>query len=112
MDHAERLTLLAMSDPAHGERCLSGLAGSEALDPKTRSLVRLAAMMAVGGAVPSYGALADAAISSGARPAEIVDVLESIVPVIGLPCAVAAAHRVSLALGYDTETDWDRRLEI
>jgi alkylhydroperoxidase/carboxymuconolactone decarboxylase family protein YurZ len=111
MDHTDRLTLLAMNDEAHGTRCLGGVDGSEALDPRTRSLVRLAALMGVGGAVPSYGAMADAALSAGATPVEIVDVLESVVPVVGLPNAVAAAHKVALALGYDTDCEWDQRLE-
>ena len=111
VDHTDRLTLLAVSDAAHANRCLSGADTSETLDPKTRSLVRLAAMMAVGGAVPSYGALADSALSEGASPVEIVDALESIVPVVGLPCAVAAAHGIARALGYDIDCAWDQGLE-
>jgi 4-carboxymuconolactone decarboxylase len=39
------------------------------------ALVRLAGLIAVGGAVPSYGAQADAAVDAGATAAEIVDVL-------------------------------------
>jgi alkylhydroperoxidase/carboxymuconolactone decarboxylase family protein YurZ len=103
MDHTERLTLLAVSDAVHSEHLLSGHDHSGPLDPKTRALVRLAAVMAVGGPVPSYGAMSDSAIGAGASPAEMVDVLESIVPMIGLPGAAAAAHRLALALGYDAE---------
>ena len=73
------------------------------LDPKTLALTRIAALIAVGGAIPSYGALADAAVDAGATAAEIVDVLVGIVPVVGLPCVVAAAPNLALALGYDTD---------
>ena len=73
------------------------------LDPKTLELVRLAALVAVGGAVPSYGAQADSAVSAGATAAEIVDVLVGVIPVVGLPCVVAAAPKLALALGYDLD---------
>ena len=62
MDHIETLRRLAISD----ERILDKLACAApddgdalepdgALDPRTLALVRLAALAAVGGAVPSYG---------------------------------------------------------
>ena len=73
------------------------------LDPRTQALVRLAALVAVGGAVPSYGAQADAAVDAGATAAEIVEVLVAVVPVVGLPCVVAAAPKLSLALGHDVD---------
>ncbi len=59
----------------------------EALDPKTFALVRLAALVAVGGAVPSYGACADAAVDAGASADEIVDVLVGILSVVGFPAS-------------------------
>ena len=74
-----------------------------ALDPKTLALVRLAALIAVGGAEPSYGAQADAAVTGGATAAEIVDVLIGVVPIVGKPVAVAAAPKLAMALGYDIE---------
>ena len=60
------------------------------LDARTLALVQLAALVAVGGEVPSYGAHADAAVGAGATSAEIVDVLVAIVPIVGLPRVVAA----------------------
>ena len=101
MDSGERLRRLAINDegPAlHG----ADVAGGE-LDAKTLALVRLAALVAVGGAVPSYSAHADAAVGAGASVGEIVDVLVGVVPVVGFPCVVAAAPRLALALGYDTD---------
>jgi 4-carboxymuconolactone decarboxylase len=73
------------------------------LDPRTLALVRLAALVAVGGAVPSYGAQTDAAVDAGATVDEIVDVLVGVIPVIGLPRVVAAAPKLALALGHDVE---------
>ena len=67
------------------------------------SLVHLAALVAVGGSVPSYGVHADAAVDAGASPAEIVAVLVGLVPVVGLPRVVAAASSMALALGYDPD---------
>jgi 4-carboxymuconolactone decarboxylase len=106
VDYTERLRRLAISDA-----CLVD-GGADAgvpallapiLDSRTQALVRLAALVAVGGAVPSYGAYSDAALNAGATAAEIVDVLFGVVPVIGLPRVVAAAPSLALALGYDTD---------
>ena len=86
-----------------------GEVDARALDSRTLELVRLAALVAVGGAVPSYGAQADAAVNAGATAAEIVDVLVGVVPVVGLPCAVAAAPKLALALGYDIDDALERQ---
>jgi 4-carboxymuconolactone decarboxylase len=98
----EQLRRLAINDARFGEVGVADV-DSRALDSKTMELVRIAALVAVGGAVPSYGAQADAAVSAGATAAEIVDVLVGVVPIVGLPCAVAAAPKLALALGYDIE---------
>ncbi len=109
MDYTERLRRLAIND-AHLGDIGAGAAGIEPgeLDPKTLTLVRLAALFAVGGAVPSYGAQADAALDVGASVAEIVDVLVAVIPIVGLPCVVAAAPKLAMALGYDTDEEWER----
>ena len=74
-----------------------------ALDPRTLALVRLAALVAVGGAVPSFGAQTDAAVSAGASDAEIVEVLLGVISVVGLPRVVAAAPKLAMALGYEID---------
>ena len=104
MDSGERLRRLAINDEGPAQHDVAGadVAGGE-LDAKTLALVRLAALVAVGGAVPSYSAHADAAVGAGASVGEIVDVLVGVVPVVGFPCVVAAAPRLALALGYDTD---------
>jgi len=105
LDHTEQLRRLALNDRGFAEQCLSGTgAGSACIDPKTLALARLAALVAVGGSGPSFGAHADAAVSAGASAAEIVEVLVGVVPTVGLPRAVAAAPKVSFALGYDIDS--------
>lgn len=104
VDYAERLRRLVINDACFAG---AGTGGTQVeprdLDPKTLALVRLAALVAVGGAVPSYGAHADAAVNAGATAAEIVDVLVGVIPVVGLPAVVATAPKLALALGYDTD---------
>jgi len=96
------LRLLTINDEHVSEEAVRR-AASPKLPPRTLALVRIAALVAVGGAVPSYGAEVDAAISAGASTDEIVEVLLDIVSVVGLPCVVAAAPNLALALGYDIE---------
>lgn len=110
MDHIEILRRLAISDEGILDKlvCTAQEHGDTpepdgALDPRTLALVRLAALAAVGGAVPSYGAQADAAVDAGASAAEMVDVLIAVLPVVGIPCVVAAAPKLALALGYDSD---------
>ena len=38
--------------------------------------------------------------------AEIVDVLIAVVPIVCLPYVAAAAPKLAMALGYDTEAGW------
>ena len=106
VDYPDRLRSLGFNDARFAEGSVQPVdADPLVLDPKTLELVRLAALVAVGGAVPSYGAQADAAVNAGATAAEIVDVLVGVIPVVGLPCVVAAAPKLALALGYDLDDD-------
>ncbi len=109
MDHTDWLRLLALNDTRLTEDLL-GSPGweSEALDPKTLALVHLAGLIAVGGQLPSYGTHADAALTAGASAAEIVAVMVSLVPMVGLPCVVAAAPNLAVALGYDADEIFER----
>ena len=102
LDYLEVLRLLAINDQHFADHCVTDL-GSARLDPKTLALVRIGALVAVGGAVPSYGAEADAAVSAGATAAEIVEVLLGVVSVVGRPHVVAAAPSLAMALGYDVD---------
>ena len=110
MDYTERLRRLAINDAHFAEEGAGGArAEPRELDPKTLALVRLAALVAVGGAVPSYGAHADAAVTAGATAAEIVDVLVGVIPIIGLPSVVATAPKLAMALGYDTDDAFEHQ---
>lgn len=103
MDHIELLRRLAISDASLGHDLVPTSVQPDQLDPKTVALVRLGALVAVTGAVASYGAQADAAVEQGATEAEIVDVLVAVVSITGLPCVVTAAPKLALALGYDID---------
>jgi alkylhydroperoxidase/carboxymuconolactone decarboxylase family protein YurZ len=106
LDYTDRLRCLAINLAINDTRCVEGVGGeveSRELDAKSLALVRLAALIAVGGAVASYGAHADAAVSAGATATEIVDTLIGVVPVVGMPRVVAAAPKLALALGFDVE---------
>jgi len=105
VDYLERLRRLAIND-AHLAEDLMGTSGAEegsALDPKTLTLVRLAALVAIRGAQPSFGALTDGAVEAGATADEIVDVLAAVAAVVGIPCVVTAAPKVAIALGHDAD---------
>jgi 4-carboxymuconolactone decarboxylase len=103
LDYLERLRCLAINDGRFAMVSVGGDAETPDLDQKTLALIRLGALIAAGGAaVPSYGALSDAALDAGATVAEIVDVLIGVIPVVGLPSVVAAAPNLAMALGYDT----------
>jgi 4-carboxymuconolactone decarboxylase len=104
VDYTNVLRSLAIEDPTLATHLAERDETAPAvLDPKTVALARLAALVAIGGAVPTYSALTDAAIGLGATPDEIVEVLVAIVPTVGLPRAVSAAPQVAMALGYDVE---------
>jgi 4-carboxymuconolactone decarboxylase len=108
LDYTDLLRRLSLHDERFVAEVLCG-AGPRTvrpdpiLDPRTQALVRLAALVAVGGAVPSYGALADAAVDAGATTAEIVEVLVAVIPVVGLPSVAEAAPKLALALGHDVD---------
>jgi len=102
--YRDRLRQLAVSDAL-----LSDIPPASAVtghaDAKTLALARLAALIAIGAADPSFGEQADAAVSAGADADEIVDVLVGVAAVVGTPRVVAAAPQIALALGYDIDDD-------
>lgn len=104
MDYTDHLRLLALNDTGYVERLAQDCDYAVAeLDAKVLALARLGALIAAGAAVPSYCAETDRALDAGATPAEVVGVLLGVASVVGMPCIVAAAPNLALALGYDTE---------
>jgi 4-carboxymuconolactone decarboxylase len=103
-DHEETLLRLAIRD----DTFVGGLLASDdanlaasGQDAKTHALVRLAALVSVDAATPSYLASIDAARASGATDAEIVGTLVSLIPIVGVARVVSAAPKLGLALGFD-----------
>jgi alkylhydroperoxidase/carboxymuconolactone decarboxylase family protein YurZ len=111
MDYTDRLRRLALNDSSVVLEFVDEVgADRKDLDPKTLALIRLGALVAVNGAVPSYGTQVDAALSAGATADEIVAVLFGVVPIAGLPRVVSAAPRLAMALGLDVD-DLDEATE-
>jgi len=102
VNYREVLRLLAINDEHFAEECVTGAANeSLRLHPKTLALVRIGALVAVGGSVPSYGAEVDAAVGAGATANEMVEGLLGDDSVVELPSVVTAAPSLAMALGYD-----------
>ena len=101
--HEETLRKLAIRDDA----CLASLLADDAnmrashLDPKTHSLVRVAALVAMDATTPSYLWTVEAALRHGATAEEIVGTLIAVLPAIGSGRVVSAAPKLAIAIGYD-----------
>lgn len=104
VDDATRDVLagLALSDP---ELLLEGLEARadwqdrSGLDPRSFSLVKLAALIALDAPPSSYAWQVGNALDAGCTPADIVGVLKAIAPQVGGPRIVAAAPELMVALG-------------
>lgn len=103
-DHEATLRKLAIRDDAY----IDGILGDDrknldesGLDEKTRALVRIAGLIAIDAAPPSYMWAVGSALGHGATNEEIVGVLIAVTPAVGSGRVVSAAPRLSLALGYD-----------
>ena len=109
VDDVERLLRrLALNDEESVDLVLGGglePSGRSALRPKVELLVRLGALLALGAATTTLRATVDRAVEAGATEAEIVGVLVSVAPTMGLARVVLAAPRLALAIGYDFEAD-------
>jgi alkylhydroperoxidase/carboxymuconolactone decarboxylase family protein YurZ len=102
----QRLRSLSVND----ETCVENVLGiylenSEAsgLDRKTYALVRLAALLALDSASPTYQWIVHQATLAGATVDEIVGTLVAVAPSIGVGRVVSAAPELAMALGYDVD---------
>lgn len=75
------------------------------LDQKVGLLVRLGALLTLGAATSSLRVTVERALEAGASESEIVDVLVTVAPAVGLARVVAQAPRLALALGYDIDAN-------
>ncbi|MFF2389271.1 carboxymuconolactone decarboxylase family protein [Agromyces sp. NPDC058104] len=103
MDHLELLRRLAIDDDRLSGESLTE-PGDGPLSPKALALARLGALCGVGGTDASFSSAVDAAIRAGATGPELVHLVVAVVPVVGMPRAVAAAQHLAVALGLDLET--------
>jgi len=78
-----------------------GRPAESSLDPKTHALVRVAALIAMDAAAPSYLCAVDSAREAGATDEDVVGCLLAVLPILGEPRVVSAAPKLGLALGYD-----------
>ena|SRR5690242_18498688 len=69
------------------------------LDPRTFSLVKIAALIALDAPPASYAWQIANAVESGVSPEDVLGVLRAIAPQVGGPRVVAAAPEIMLALG-------------
>jgi alkylhydroperoxidase/carboxymuconolactone decarboxylase family protein YurZ len=88
---------LLVADPEFNERLSQ-------LDTRTHSLARLAALVAVDAAPPSYMEAIATARTADVSEDEIVGCLVAVVAVVGVPRVVSAAPKLALALGYDLDS--------
>jgi alkylhydroperoxidase/carboxymuconolactone decarboxylase family protein YurZ len=70
------------------------------LDPATLIMVRLAALAAVDAPASSYLLHLGPAIESGVKVEQVQDVLVTIAPIVGSPRVLAAASKITEALGF------------
>jgi 4-carboxymuconolactone decarboxylase len=78
---------------------------STGLDPRSYSLVKIAALVALDAPPASYLWQVSNALDAGATPNEIVGVLRAIAPQVGGPRCVAAAPEIMMALGLSLPED-------
>jgi 4-carboxymuconolactone decarboxylase len=104
--YEERLRRLVL----HDEHCIQSMLGihlsdnqASGLDPKTRALVRLGGLVAMGAAPVSYHWAAEAALDAGASAEEVVGALVAVAPISGLARVISATSEVAIAIGYDID---------
>jgi 4-carboxymuconolactone decarboxylase len=98
----EALAGLALSDP---DLLLEGLEARadwqqrSGLDPRSFSLVKIAALIALDAPPTSYLWQVANALDAGCTPEDILGVLKAIAPQVGGPRVVAAAPEIMIAMG-------------
>jgi 4-carboxymuconolactone decarboxylase len=103
--HEELLRRLALNDQATVESVLHVQLGEvdPSLGAKTCALVRLASLIALPSTASTYDWCVAEALATGASDEEIVAVLASVAPLIGIARLNRAAVDIAAALGHDVE---------
>ena len=111
--HEEQLRRLALHDEASIEAFLAVSLNPAPRDeacrlaPKTEALVRLAALLALGGAPVSYQWNVGAALDAGATVEEILGIMIAVAPISGIARVVQATPDVALPIGYDLDAAFE-----
>ncbi|HXJ63526.1 MAG TPA: carboxymuconolactone decarboxylase family protein [Actinomycetota bacterium] len=112
MDPGEKLLRLVLHDEAFIESVLG--AGSDNLeasdlDPRTRSIIRLGALLALDAPSVTYQWNIQEAKAAGVTAEEIVGCLIAVAPLIGIPRVVAAAPDLAEMIGFDIDAALEAR---
>ena len=103
-DYKLTLRKLALRDDRFIDSLLSqdrASASVSGIEPLSHALLRIAALIAIDAAPPSYMSAVEAGLDAGASYDEIVGTLIAVMPIVGVPRVVSAAPNLGLALGYD-----------
>jgi 4-carboxymuconolactone decarboxylase len=104
----ETLRRIALNDEQSVGSALAvgpGATNLAGLDPKTRALIRLGALVSLGATATSYRWTVEVAYGAGATDDELLAVLSAVAPAAGLARVVSAAPALALAMGYDVADD-------
>jgi 4-carboxymuconolactone decarboxylase len=103
-DYKVTLRRLALRD----DRYIDGLLREErangvlsGLAPREHALARVASLIALDAAPPSFMSAVQAGVNAGLTEEEIVGTLIAVMPIVGVARVVSAAPNLALALGYD-----------
>jgi alkylhydroperoxidase/carboxymuconolactone decarboxylase family protein YurZ len=102
-EHREMLRRLTLSDEATLTDVMAGRRPGfqPELQERTRSLVRLAGLVALDARTSSLQAATEAAFAAGARDEEIVEVLAVVAPIVGSSRMSAVIPRMRSVLHRD-----------
>jgi alkylhydroperoxidase/carboxymuconolactone decarboxylase family protein YurZ len=75
------------------------------LTPRVRTLVRLAALLALDASTTCLRWAVELASCAGADDEEIVRVLLTVGPDMGIPRVISSAHRLAQAIGYELDAE-------
>jgi hypothetical protein len=111
-EYKEQLRRLAIHDDALLEALAveGGSFAASVIDAKTAALVRVAATVAVDASPASFQHAITLALAAGPSSNEIVASLEAVTPVTGAARVAQCTPKIALALGYDVDAAFERRV--
>jgi len=110
-EYKRTLRTLTLGDDSYIDALLreepanASLAGT---DLRAHALIRIAALIALDAAPPSYLSAVQAGLEAGLPCDDVVGTLIAVLSIVGVPRVVAAAPKLALALGYDVAEALER----